>query len=63
VTLATALAVRSVSDDLQAQYILGFQAGEQGPAGYRNLRVRVRRPRLRVRHRDRYFQRPPNESG
>ena len=56
-------AVRSVSADLEAQYILGFQPGEQGATGSRKLRVRVRRPGLLVRHRDRFFARPTNESG
>ena len=55
-------AVRRITEDLSAQYILGFQPAEPAKGGYRSLKVKVTRPGFRVRHRDRYLARVRDET-
>jgi len=44
-----------VSRDLAAYYSLGYRPGHAGDGKYHSLAVRVRRPDLRVRHREGYL--------
>jgi hypothetical protein len=55
-------AIRRITEDLSAQYILGVQPAEPAKGGYRSLKMKVTRPGFGVRHRDRYLARVRDET-
>lgn len=53
---------RKILEELEAQYVLGFASGGVPDGKFRRLRVNVKRPGLKIRHRPGYtrFERDPN---
>jgi VWFA-related protein len=50
-----------VVDDVEGSYSLGFSVGPEARGGFHRIEVKVRRPGLRVRHREGFRRRDPGE--